>query len=424
MAKKTLIIILILTAVAALGVFVWQYQNSRAKAVNQFTKISAEELKLMIENDPSIEPQTIAAVKENPEERQKILKNLRETLSLAAEARKQGYADGEVYKENLGYLKNSLLARIYLVKKMREQPGFHVPKEEIETFINRPGQEELFNKYIDNQLAIELHGDKDLGREQGRKKPEGENLKEIRDNWTRTNILAERAKTDAEFMQKSEIELRYKILEAQVLATDYIRKKLTPKIKATNEEIAAYLMAHPEYDLDKKRAKAEAALQRVKAGEDFAKLAAELSEDRVSKDKGGLHENVGMGEYTSEIDQAVSNLKKGQVADTIVESALGYHILQLVERKTQKAADGSEVVRYSFRHILFQKKFEEPGPVKPGVPPPFMTREEIAQTEVEKQKREKLIAEIARQNEISLPTDFTVEVPTTATAKSAALLNQ
>ena len=68
-------------------------------------------------------------------------------------------------------------------------------------------------------------------------------------------------------------------------------------------------------------------------------------------------------------------------------------------------------MNFSVRHIVLQKSFEEPNNEIPGVPPPFMTAEEIAKTEVEKEKLEKFIAEIFARNPISMPEDFPVSMP-------------
>ena len=53
-------------------------------------------------------------------------------------------------------------------------------------------------------------------------------------------------------------------------------KKKSPEVlclqetKVTDEDIAAYMTAHPELDPAQKRAKAQEVLNRAKAGEDFA----------------------------------------------------------------------------------------------------------------------------------------------------------
>ena len=82
---------------------------------------------------------------------------------------------------------------------------------------------------------------------------------------------------------------------------------------------------------DRARAKAVEVIRRVKAGEDFAKLARELSEDSDSAARGGDLGFVGKGEVNPALEQAVLVLKPGAVAGEPVRSPLGYHALKALE---------------------------------------------------------------------------------------------
>ncbi len=76
--------------------------------------------------------------------------------------------------------------------------------------------------------------------------------------------------------------------------------------------------------------RAEALLKRAKAGEDFAKLARENSDDPVSRDKGGEY-IFGHAELPAEIDEAAFALKVGEISG-LVSSKYGYHIIKLEEK--------------------------------------------------------------------------------------------
>ena len=79
------------------------------------------------------------------------------------------------------------------------------------------------------------------------------------------------------------------------------------------------------------RAKADQLLQKIKAGADFAKLAAQYSDDPGSKDRGGDLGYFARGEMVKPFDQAAFSMKAGQLA--LVQSQYGYHVLRVDEVK-------------------------------------------------------------------------------------------
>lgn len=78
---------------------------------------------------------------------------------------------------------------------------------------------------------------------------------------------------------------------------------------------------------------AEALLERVKNGEDFATLATDYSDDTGSKENGGLYEDVEKGEFVSEFEEAALSLDDGMIYPELVESPYGYHIIKLEEKR-------------------------------------------------------------------------------------------
>ena len=109
-----------------------------------------------------------------------------------------------------------------------------------------------------------------------------------------------------------------------------------------------------------KKAKAEETLNRVKAGEDFATLAKELSEDTGTKDDGGNY-TVYMDNQTEEnYANAVKGMKAGDVV--LVESSYGYHVIKLnniVENGRAKSENDREAyVNEKINKISDEKHFE------------------------------------------------------------------
>ncbi|MDQ3130202.1 MAG: peptidylprolyl isomerase [Acidobacteriota bacterium] len=420
MSKKSLIFILILIIAVGGGVFVWRVQNARAtdeKVESEILKsLTAEEIKLVLKSNATDDDSGVAGIAENAETRRAFLKGMREYLALAADARREGLTEDENFKINYEIKKNLLLADLYKAKLSREQgKNYIVPKEETEAVWTNPANAKQFETDMETLQTIQKAVARERGDNAAFSKLQGGSLIKARENWARTKILSERAKADAEFMAKPEVSLRIKIVEAGILSADYLRKHWVKSVRATEREIADYLAARPEYDVGKKREKAETLLRRVQSGEDFSRLAAEFSEDRTTKNKGGLYENIEKDSLWAEVERAALALENDQIAGRLIETETGWHIVKLENKQIGKKG---ETVKYSVRHILLQKNFAEPNSGNPDIPSPFLKAEEIAKAEIEKEKRNKFVESIIERSKIILPDDFTVELPTATTEKT------
>jgi peptidyl-prolyl cis-trans isomerase C len=87
--------------------------------------------------------------------------------------------------------------------------------------------------------------------------------------------------------------------------------------------------------------KAEEVLKRARAGEDFAKLAKEFSDDPGSKDKGGEYQ-FSRGQMVSEFETTAFSLKTNEISD-IVTTQYGYHIIKLSEKIPAKKVELTKV---------------------------------------------------------------------------------
>lgn len=89
-----------------------------------------------------------------------------------------------------------------------------------------------------------------------------------------------------------------------------------------------------ELSEDKKAAKlklAQELIKRARAGEDFAKLVKEYSEDPGSKDTGGEYTFGRSDSFVPEFKAAAFSLNTNQVSD-VVTTQYGYHIIKLLEK--------------------------------------------------------------------------------------------
>lgn len=86
-------------------------------------------------------------------------------------------------------------------------------------------------------------------------------------------------------------------------------------------------------EIVQQKAKAEQLKARLAAGEDFAALAREFSEEKATAEKGGeLPRLTERGRFVPPFDKAAWALGEGEVSD-VVRTRFGYHIIKLLERK-------------------------------------------------------------------------------------------
>lgn len=90
------------------------------------------------------------------------------------------------------------------------------------------------------------------------------------------------------------------------------------------------------------KAKVEDVIKRAKGGEDFAKLAREVSEDKASAVQGGDLGFVGPGELVAPFEQAAFALNQGEISAP-VRTPFGYHAIRVIEVKEGGKAALKEV---------------------------------------------------------------------------------
>jgi peptidyl-prolyl cis-trans isomerase D len=84
---------------------------------------------------------------------------------------------------------------------------------------------------------------------------------------------------------------------------------------------------------DTARAKVADVIRRAKAGEDFAKLAAEVSEDPGSKTKGGDLGWISKGEMVPAFEAAAFTLRRDQISPEPVRTPFGFHAIKVFESR-------------------------------------------------------------------------------------------
>jgi peptidyl-prolyl cis-trans isomerase C len=176
----------------------------------------------------------------------------------------------------------------------------------------------------------------------------------------KTDAEFQKAMTDAKYNEatfKTQIKLgltiqRYidqKFAQNTTISDDDIKKfydentsqfQQPAQIKASHIMIMVDATADQEKK-DAAKKKLETVLQRLKAGEDFAAVAKEVSEDPYTKDKGGELGYFSKGEMVQSFEDAAFALKPGEISN-IVETDYGYHIIKMTDKKDAKTVSLDE----------------------------------------------------------------------------------
>lgn len=118
--------------------------------------------------------------------------------------------------------------------------------------------------------------------------------------------------------------------EVEQYHRDHIDKYSAPELVTARHILIAPADASPEADRAA-RARAEDVLRRARAGEDFAKLARQYSDDPATKDKGGELGTFGRGTMLDAFERAVFALSPGDYAPEPVRTTLGWHVIYCMD---------------------------------------------------------------------------------------------
>jgi peptidyl-prolyl cis-trans isomerase C len=154
-----------------------------------------------------------------------------------------------------------------------------------------------------------------------------------------------------------------KDVEGQLLRQQLVKKEVLDKVQVSARDVQSYydknkdkyvegeqvharhILVRVQQDASpaedaKLKGKADEALKRAKAGEDFAALAKELSDDG-SKENGGDLGFFPRGRMVEAFEEAAFSLHAGQMSE-LVRTQFGYHIIKVEERKAGRALPYNE----------------------------------------------------------------------------------
>jgi len=270
--------------------------------------LSANDLTALVDGLPEQQKRALA---QNDQQRKTFITQVKQMFSLAQAAQAEGLDKTPEFKNQFQILSD----RIVLNEYVKKNPDEKYTGEEGKAYIAAHAKD------FEADLKVITEGIPE--------QPTAEQIELLKGQWAEMKVRAEKArKTGIEKDPAVQMQLRFQ--RGNRLASAY-SAFLEKKLKPTPEETKKYLEEHPEADLAKIKAKADAMLARVKKGEDFEELARQNSEDDT-KNRGGDLGWFYNGKNDPDFDKAAFALKKGETSD-VIKSAFGYHIIKLEDRR-------------------------------------------------------------------------------------------
>ena len=215
--------------------------------------------------------------------------------------------------------------------------------ERVQTTHARESGQRVDDGDIDRAIAnIAAQNQLTLVQLRDRLRADGMDLPRFRSNL-RDQILVER-------VREREVNQRIRISDADIDRT--LQERQAQAAAGAQLNLAQILVTVPEGAtadvVAQRQARGEQALARLRAGEDFTKVARELSED-ANREAGG---ELGLRPADRLPDLfvgATQGVPVGQVTAQVVRSAAGFHILKVLDRQSD---DPFKVTQTRARHIL------------------------------------------------------------------------
>jgi peptidyl-prolyl cis-trans isomerase SurA len=154
--------------------------------------------------------------------------------------------------------------------------------------------------------------------------------------------------------REREVDARVRVSESEI--DQFIREKTGPTAAIPEINLAMILVAVPEdapaAQVALLQAKAQRAIERARAGEDFGRLVSELSDARDRAGPGGALGLRPADRYPELFVEATRSLRVGEVAGP-VRSGAGFHVLKLLDKR-QSDQPAMAVTQSRPRHILLR----------------------------------------------------------------------
>jgi peptidyl-prolyl cis-trans isomerase C len=331
------------------GALIWgQLLASKSKKL----VLTAQDMEVLV--GQVLPPAQQAQFASDPEKRKELAKNLKQILAVGRAAEQEGYADRPDIKSQLSFEVDKSLRAAY----QKKNPDFKVSDEDVAAYNQQHPDE--FRSFLEANPNFKAQA-------QG---AQAEQMKQI---FGQIKVMAERARREGLDSDKA-TELQILLSRNQLLAQAYFEdlQKNSDKL-VTDADVEEYYNSHPEefeevrarhilvstkpttsdadegddkggkkepksLSKEEARKKAQALLDRVHKGEDFARLAQENSDDPGSKVKGGDLGYFSRGMMVGQFQDTAFKMKPGETSE-VIETDYGFHIIRVEDRRTSQASD-------------------------------------------------------------------------------------
>ncbi len=327
--------IIVVAILAGSSLYV-QYRAGQGGPIN----ITAQQFEQMVQTLPENRRQSL----QTDQGKQVFVDEIKQTLALTREARRVGIASRPDMAFLDGLQRRILLSQVY---RDRHRDVAVTEREAADFLAANPTDVDELMKY-NPQVG-----------------PRGSPLDDrIRKPFAEIEILAARAHAE-KIDREPGVALQLEVLDTTL--RDAMLRDLQSSIKVTEDDTQRYYEEHKSqyeqirarhilfsthpanpatpasetsgkentaFDKEVVRKLAEDVLKRIRAGEDFATLARQYSDDPTTKDRGGDLQFFGRGQMVSEFERAAFPMQAGQVSD-LVESTYGFHIIKVEDRRVQ-----------------------------------------------------------------------------------------
>lgn len=354
-------------------------QSSPAAKPPMPVKLTARDMQIIFQE--LVPPQKQQQIASDPEGKKKLVSEIKKLLAVAHVAEQEGYAERPDIKSQLSFQQELDLSNAYRKKNADAKAS----DQEVNAYLLAHPKD--FDDFLQSNPRFE-------------EQAQGPQRDKLKRQYGEFKVIAERARKEG-VDRDDATRLQMILDQAQVLAAAYISELQKDADKlVSGAEVNKYYQDHladfdevrvrhiligtqPEEEhaddndavdnkkgKDKKpvakpqvlnkeeaRKKAQLLLDRVRKGEDFAKLAKENSDDPGSKDNGGEYDFFGRDKMVPEFEKAAFALKPGEVSG-LVETQFGFHIIKLEARRTSPLPASDQNLRQQITSTLLHEKIE------------------------------------------------------------------